>query len=138
MHEPSVADALVRRVEAEVRKHAAARVRGLTLRIGELAGVEPALLETAYKSRRVGTRCQGAELRIVAVPARWRCAKCRHEVQATAGLRCPECRRPASLTAGDELLLEQIELEVARVRAEVEAPPTNVPPSPRANVRLSE
>jgi Zn finger protein HypA/HybF involved in hydrogenase expression len=49
------------------------------------------------------------------VPASWRCARCELELAPDAPLRCPRCHRPAVLAAGDDLILERIELEVPDV-----------------------
>ena len=97
MHEYSIVRALISRVEAEARSHGALSVQRLQVRIGELAGVEPTLLASAFAQARARTICRNAALEIEAVPARW---------------RCPRCDGPAHLAGGDEILLERIEMEV--------------------------
>mgnify|MGYP001076201470 CR=1 FL=1 len=62
MHEYSLVEALVRRVEAEARQRGAIRIHGLKVTIGELAGVDPELFRTAYETFRAGTLCEGAPL----------------------------------------------------------------------------
>jgi hypothetical protein len=47
------------------------------------------------------------------VAARWSCPGCGRPIASGEILRCPDCLRPARLEAGDEILLEQIEMEVA-------------------------
>lgn len=59
MHEYSLAQALVERVEREALARGATAVYRVTVRIGPLAGVEPELLVTAYGQLRVGTLCAG-------------------------------------------------------------------------------
>ena len=113
MHEYSIVQALVDRVEREARAHNATAVHRLSVRIGALAGVEADLLASAYDICRTGTLCAGAELAIESVPARWACPDCGREVTAGEVLRCPGCGSPARLASGDEINLDRIEMEVA-------------------------
>lgn len=115
MHEYSIIQALFERVEAEAASRGATAVRRLQVRIGEAAGVEVDLLRTAYGVFRERTLCEGAELSIVPVPARWECPRCGAPVPRGAILRCPDCAVPARLAAGDEIVLDRIEMEVPNV-----------------------
>lgn len=113
MHEYSIVAALVDRVEREVFAHPGAVVRRLHVRIGEQAGVEIELLRTAYETFRERTVCDGAELAIDRIAASWQCTACKRRIEPGAPLRC--CDRPARLAAGDDIILEQIEMEVPDV-----------------------
>ena len=113
MHEYSIVQALVDRVEREARAHAAAGVRLVKVRIGTLAGVERDLLQTAYDTFRGGTICAGAELEIESIDARWACSRCGAPIGKGEPLICAACGVPGRLVQGDEILLERIELEVA-------------------------
>lgn len=113
MHEYSIVQALMERVQREVDAHGASAVRRLRVRIGELSGVEAELLAAAYQVFRQHSVCAGAELDIVPVSARWVCPSCDRTIRRGEILRCPECARPARLAAGDEIVLERVELEVA-------------------------
>jgi hydrogenase nickel incorporation protein HypA/HybF len=113
MHEYSIISALVDRVQREVATRPGAVVRRLHVRIGELAGVEIALLATAFETLRARGVCEAAELAIVAVPAVWRCAACDRALAAGGVLRC--CDRPARLVSGDDIFLDRIEMEVPDV-----------------------
>lgn len=115
MHEYSIVQALFERVEAEAASRGASTVRHLSVSIGELAGVEIDLLRTAYGVFRERTLCENAELSIVPVPARWECPVCRAPLARGAILRCPDCGVPARLAAGDEIVLDRIEMEVSDV-----------------------
>ena len=112
MHEYSVVQALLTRVEAEARARGATRVHKLRVQLGELAGVEPALLTTAYEIFRERTICASAALEVQPVPAAWACSRCGLRIARGTSLRCPACASPARLMQGDELVLESIELEV--------------------------
>jgi hydrogenase nickel incorporation protein HypA/HybF len=113
MHEYSIVGAVIARAEREARERGACAVRKLSLRVGELAGVEPALIEAAWTALRPGTLCAGAALAIEAVPLRWECAACGRELAPGRPLQCAPCGAPARLAGGGELLLERIELEAA-------------------------
>lgn len=87
------------------------------IRIGEMAGVDVDLLTTAYLLFRDGTICAHAPLEIATVRAEWVCRACGAGVTAAGVLRCGACGGAAALKQGDEILLEQIEMEVADVPA---------------------
>ena len=112
MHEYSIVQSLVDSVESLAREHAAS-VHHVYVDIGELAGVDCDLLQTAYDTFRFAThlRERAADDRTdrgaVAVPPLQRPDPAR---------RHPEmhlCDEPAKLAAGDEIVLKRVELEVA-------------------------
>lgn len=111
MHEYSLVSALVQRAEQEARTRQATAVTRVRVRIGVLAGVEPELLASAFTLCREGL-LEGASLEIKTAEAVWACPRCDAALPAGAVLRCPGCGLPARLVSGDELLLEQIEMEV--------------------------
>ena len=113
MHEYSIVQALIDRVQKEVDAHGAESVHGIRVRIGELSGVEIDLLRSAYELFSEKSVCEGAELEIVSVPARWACRGCGASIRAGEILCCSVCSQPARLAEGDEILLERIEMEVA-------------------------
>ena len=115
MHEYSIVASLVDRVQREVDARPGATVHRLHLRIGELAGVEIELLRTAYETFRARTPCAEAELAIETVPPVWRCSHCDRAIAPGEILRCSSCGRPARLIAGDDIMLERIEMEVRDV-----------------------
>ena len=112
MHEYSIASSLLRMAEEQAAKHAAERVLGLQLRIGELAGVEIGLLETAWSLVRERSCCDGVDLAITRTPACWACSACGSAIARGGLLACAACGAPARLTSGDELVLDRIEMEV--------------------------
>jgi len=113
MHEYSIVQALLERVDQEARAHGASRVHRVRVSIGELAGVEIDLLRTAYDTIRHRTICEDAALDVRQVEARWECRHCRGAIARGAPLRCPVCAQPARLASGDEIMLDQIEMEAA-------------------------
>ena len=112
MHEYSIVQALLERVEAEARARGATAVHRLLVRIGELSGVEVELLTTAYDTFRARTICEHAALEVQAVPARWACGRCGGTIRRGDLLQCPRCAVPASLVEGGEIMLDRIEMEV--------------------------
>jgi len=113
MHEYSIVQALLARVEREARAHDATRVHRVKVRIGELAGVESDLLQSAFDLARQATLCEAAELEVVSSAAIWECPNCRTTLPKGSVLRCSDCDGPARLSSGDEILLERIEMEAA-------------------------
>ena len=111
MHEYSLVRAMVDRVEQEARARNATAISRLAVRIGAMSGVEPELFASAFTLCREGILA-GAELQIRRSEAAWACPKCTVAIPAGAVLRCRVCDAPAKLISGDEILLEQIEMEV--------------------------
>jgi hydrogenase nickel incorporation protein HypA/HybF len=113
MHEYSLVEALIRRVEAEASRRGALAVHGLSVRMGELAGVDPELFQTAYDTFRAGTLCAAAPLTLRRVQASWTCPRCGQPIPRGEVLRCAPCGEPARLDEGsDALTLDSIDLEV--------------------------
>lgn len=115
MHEYSIVASLIDRVQQEAAPYPSARVHRLHVKIGELSGVELDLLKTAFDTFRERTICDGAELSIHTVTPEWACPACKRAIEAGSILRCASCDRPARMTAGDEIILERIEMEAPHV-----------------------
>jgi hydrogenase nickel incorporation protein HypA/HybF len=118
VHEYSLVRAMADQVEMHARANDASSVHRIAVRIGALSGVEPALFATAFTLCKQGILA-GAELEIRRSEAVWACPKCSAPIPAGAVLRCPACEVPAGLVTGDEIVLEQIEMEVAEDGREV-------------------
>src|SRR6266542_3404014 len=112
MHEYSLVQAMFDQIGEVARAREAISVRRVRVRIGQLAGVDPALLHTAYDLFRVRTFCADAPLDIDEIPPRWTCPVCHVDIATGGPLVCPDCGAPARLTAGDEIVLDRLELEV--------------------------
>jgi hydrogenase nickel incorporation protein HypA/HybF len=113
MHEYSIVQALIDQVEAVAAQNGGGAVHHIYVKLGDLAGVDPTLLQTAYDTFRAGTICERAPLSIERVLARWQCPRCGFSLSRGASLRCSSCGTPARLAVGDEILLQRIEMEVA-------------------------
>ena len=113
MHEYSIVQSLIERVEREAAARGAKRVVRLHVLLGELSGVEPELLATAYETFRDRTVCAGAPMVLDRIAATWECRRCGQRIHGR--LRCEVCHGPATLVAGDEIVLQRIEMEVPDV-----------------------
>lgn len=112
MHEYSIVQALYDSVISHAVSRGAAAVQAIRVRIGELSGVDPGLLETAWQTFRTNTVCEDAPLAVEVVPARWECRACRAPGPPTGMRRCAACDGPLRLVEGDEIVLDRIVLEV--------------------------
>lgn len=112
MHEWSLVQALLDRVEDEARSRSAVRVSRLEIRLGELSGVDADLFAKAFETFREGTLCAGAALDVKRVAARWACPACGRVFVPGALLDCAACDVPAKLVEGGDLFLDRVEMEV--------------------------
>lgn len=113
VHEYSIVQALLDRVESEASARGALTVARVEIALGRLSGVEPELLRSAFELFRERTVCASAALAIRSLEPTWACGECAEPVPPGGPLRCPACGKPARLVSGDEILLERLELEVA-------------------------
>ena len=114
MHEVSLVHAPFDQVDRAIAPHPPQVVRLVTLRVGELAGVEPTLLRTAFEGCRGERGFAAAELAITEERAAWTCRECGAAVPGGGPLGCA-CGGHARLAAGDALVFDRVELEVADV-----------------------
>lgn len=112
MHEYSLVLSLIERVEQEMKTHGATAAHRITVSVGELSGVEPELLASAFEIAREETLVKTTELEVRRVLARWQCPNCSRDVDSKSQLTCESCRIPARLIEGGEILFESVELEV--------------------------
>ena len=112
MHELSVCLALMQQVESIAAQHGASRVETISLRIGPLSGIEPALLEHAFPLAATGTVADGGRLAIEQSEIVVRCTECGAcSTVAPNRLVCGECGDfRTRLESGDEMLLASLEL----------------------------
>jgi hydrogenase nickel incorporation protein HypA/HybF len=113
MHELSICRALVQEIEQVARAHGALRVISAAVRIGPLAGVEPALLRNCFPLACTGTLVRDAELVIESTQVRIRCRECGAQMAvANNSLICAGCGSwRIEVLEGEELLLTSVELE---------------------------
>ena len=115
MHELGVATELHRACRAEIEARGGGRLVSVSVEVGELAGVEPALLGYAWEAVVAGTCDADARLELHAIAARQTCAQCGavEGRQPGSWLRlCPRCRGPLRVDGGRELDVVQLVHEV--------------------------
>ncbi len=114
MHELSLVAGLFEVLEAKAREARASRVASVKLRVGEMSGVVPELLASAFDAYKKGTLADGASLEVEIVPVRPRCRACggtswREEM----GFLCASCgSRDLEVVEGREIVLERLAVEV--------------------------
>ncbi len=108
MHELSLSSAILDTVE----RHAAGRrVSRVNLTVGGLRQVVPDSLDFYFEIVSRDTVCDGAELRQTLVEGRARCDECAYEWELDLPLfRCPVCGESAHPVAGEEFMVESIEV----------------------------
>jgi len=101
MHELSLADGILRMVEAVAARENFLRVAKLRLEIGALAGVELHALRFALTAMVSGTCLEDGEITIDEVPGLARCLNCRADVEVASFIEpCPICGSHALQTTG--------------------------------------
>jgi hydrogenase nickel incorporation protein HypA/HybF len=114
VHELSVAAQLIRLVEEHARRAGAQRVLAVHLALGEHSHLVGDALRWHFERLAAGGLVAGASLHIRRISMRFRCDDC--SADYTPGVedwRCPQCGRVGRLLdAGDELLIESIEVKV--------------------------
>jgi hydrogenase nickel incorporation protein HypA/HybF len=114
MHELAVCQALVEQVNRIAAQQDARSASLIRIRVGPLSGVVADLLMSAFPLAAAGSAAEGAELQISEASIRVRCQTCGAETDATANrLLCGACGDwHTQLIAGDELILESVELQM--------------------------
>lgn len=111
MHELSLMEGVRRQALEEAKRHGGERILTITLRVGQLSGVEPDCLALAFEVVMADSPAADAQLEIETVPAEGRCRVCAALFPVPAGLLvCPHCRGSASLVRGQELQLVSMEI----------------------------
>jgi hydrogenase nickel incorporation protein HypA/HybF len=112
MHELSIATSLVETAVRSAAANGASRVVGLRVRLGTLSGVEPEALSFCFPIVARETVCEGAELRLLIVPASGTCGKCGASTEVSDLLApCPTCGEwPLRVEGGREMQLESLEV----------------------------
>ena len=105
MNELSLADGIVRMVEASAVRARFTRVSRLRLEAGALAGVETRALRFALDALRPGTCLQDAQIDIDEPPGRAWCGPCGSEVRIDSRADpCPRCGGyPVRVVGGADL-----------------------------------
>ncbi len=114
MHELSVCQALLRQVAVIAADRGARVVQRITIEVGPLSGVEPALLASAFTVLRAGGCAAEADLLIESAAVAIACMTCgKHSQTPPNRLVCAACGGLRTrIVAGDELRLRRVELQI--------------------------
>ena len=113
MHELAVTQQLLQLALKQAASAGAQRVTALSLAIGEMSTFSDDAVGFCWEHVARGTICEDATLRFTRVPAALTCLDC-GQVHRWQGepMPCPSCGSlRLELSAGDDLLLESIEVE---------------------------
>ena len=112
MHELSICQGLMAKVEQVALENGAASVNTIFLSVGPLSGVEPTLLKRAFEITRLGTIAESAQLDIQTGPVIVECGECGASSEVRLyHLVCGSCGNwRVRVTQGEELLLLSLEL----------------------------
>lgn len=118
VHELSVCQALLAQVVEIATDRGASAVSRITVEVGPLSGVEPALLASAFEIVRAGSCAARAILLIETTAVTISCLICGAESQTAPNrLLCAACGGYRTrVVGGDELRLRGVELRVPEAR----------------------
>jgi hydrogenase nickel incorporation protein HypA/HybF len=109
VHELAITEGIVAGVCERVGE---VQVRKITVEIGALTTVLPDAVRFAFDICTSGTRCEGAELEIVEVPARARCRACGDEFTLSNPVLLCRCgAADLEVLSGQDLLVRAVEVE---------------------------
>ncbi len=106
MHELGLAEEIHRIARRAADERSGGALESVTVAVGDLAAVEPRLLEFAWQAVVEGTADAAAVLEVQWHPARQTCASCGDVPGRAPGswMRlCPRCGEPLAVQGGDEL-----------------------------------
>ena len=96
MHELSIAEGVLRIVDAEAKKQGFTRVLSLRMKIGAYAGIVPDCLREFFPIAAKGGPAEGAKLVLETVPGRFACPDCGYEGAVDRREACcPVCKSTA-------------------------------------------
>jgi hydrogenase nickel incorporation protein HypA/HybF len=118
MHETGIALEVFRSALESANAEAGQKVRLKSIRvsIGDRSAVDPNLLEHAWQAIVIGTRHDGAELKVKWCPSRRYCPSCLKTKDSSLGSWlpiCPDCGDAIVIDGGQELDLDSVEFQVA-------------------------
>lgn len=113
MHEVSLMRELLKQVEQAMRQNRVGRVSSIQIEIGPLAGVEPVLVEQAFRGLIPDTEFESTRLEVHERALLAVCLECRGEFEIIDfQFSCPNCTSPkVQVIGGDQLRLLSITAE---------------------------
>ncbi len=113
MHEASITESMLSLALEKAREAKAAKVTGINLVVGELAGVVPDCVQFYFDVISKNTMAEGARLNFEIKPTQIKCRKCGNVfTPADHKWECPKCGDSnVEIASGRECYMESIEVE---------------------------
>lgn len=113
MHEMSIVQGLIAIIKEEMDNTKATRLRSVRVKIGEMAGILPDALKTAFEISTSQNGMDGAVLNIDISPLTGFCRKCKKGFKVIEyRFSCPDCGvSDIEIVSGREMSIVEIEVE---------------------------
>lgn len=113
MHELSITESILNIAKSEAQKYNANKVINIKIKVGELSGVVPELMQEYFNIVSKDTVVDGAELIIEKVPIVIKCLDCNYESLINKmKMRCPKCEGSNfKMISGKEFYVDSMEVE---------------------------
>ena len=113
MHEMSIVNGILQACIPAAEQQGAKKILSVYLKIGEMSGLVPQIVEEYFQVAAAGTSAEGAKLVIEKTPVKIRCGSCGFEgVVKARTYRCPECESADyRIISGREYLVDRMEVE---------------------------
>ena len=112
MHELGIVFHIIRKVEDVAQQNKVARIRRVTLQLGEVSGVVESYLQGCWKWAAAKSEIlPDAVLTVEIIPAVTLCEDCGQQYPTVQyGRTCPHCQSPHThLVQGNEMLIKEVE-----------------------------
>ncbi len=109
----SIIQGVLEIAEGEARKHGAARINEIKLRLGEFCGVVREALDFAFEALKRGTLAADARLNIETIELVVECPDCAlvETLKGEISFICPRCGGLLKIITGREMQIEYIDLD---------------------------
>ena len=112
MHEMAIAEGILNIAFDYAKQNQATKITKITLKLGEMSGVELEALNISFDVLTKDTIAENAELIINRIPLIGQCNKCGKEFHIKQyNFFCPECDGILILKSGRELQVESLDME---------------------------
>ena len=112
MHEMAIAEGILNIAFDYAQQNNSSKINRITLKIGEMSGVEIEALNMSFDVLTKDTIAEGAELVVNHIPIVGVCNKCGNEFHIEHyNFFCPKCDGILILKSGRELQVESLDME---------------------------
>ena len=112
MHEMAIVEGILDIAFDYAKQNQASKITTITLKIGEMSGVEIEALNMSFDVLTKDTIAEGAELIVNRIPIIGQCNKCGEKFQIEHyNFFCPQCDGILILKSGRELQVESLDME---------------------------